>query len=68
MKVITEKKLVLGDVFATEIKMKGREAMEVVEIPEGKEYIIVKTRGQVKTKRFSVSDSKFVYLLRNINQ
>jgi hypothetical protein len=45
MKQIKSSDLKLGDIFAKEIKLHGRECFRVAEIPKDKNYIIVEERN-----------------------
>ena len=67
MKIVNIQELIVGDVFAKEIKLRGRQAYEVTEVPENKEHLTALPRGQKDTVRINFKTYPKVYFLRNIN-
>ena len=65
MKIVSIQDLVVGDVFAKEIKLKGRQAFEVVEKPKHKEFLIAIPRGSKDTTRIGFKAYPKVYFLRS---
>lgn len=67
MKIIKTSELKVGDIFAKEIKLRGRTAFEVIEVPEERNFIIVKERlFKANEQKLSIENLKSVYYLRNI--
>lgn len=65
MKSVPVQDLIIGDVFAKEIKLHGRQAYEVVDKPANKNYLIVIRRGEVEAVNFHMKEGAKVYWLRN---
>jgi hypothetical protein len=67
MKIIKTSELKVGDIFAKEMKLHGRTAFEVTEVPEGRNFIIVKERiPRSNNQKLSIENLKSVYYLKNI--
>jgi len=65
MKSIPIQDLVIGDVFAKEIKPRGREAFEVTEIDIEKNKLEAKKRGALHPQKMQMKNGQIVYWLRN---
>ncbi len=64
MKLVNIKELKVGDVFAKEIKVKGRESFRVTDVPANKNYIMVLQRGGLNPVKMATNDGLIVYYLR----
>jgi hypothetical protein len=65
MKNIPIQDLVIGDVFAKEIKLKGREAFEVTFIDVANNKLEAKKRGALNPQKMQMKNGQTVYWLRN---
>lgn len=66
MKQIKMQALTVGDVYAHKIKMRNREAFEVVEVLPNDRLLIV-SRNDVTRRTKTITATGEVTLLRNIN-
>ena len=66
-KIVNIQELIVGDVFAKEIKLRGRQAYEVTEVSQYGEHLTALPRGKKDTVRISFKTYPQVYFLRNIN-
>ena len=64
METIKTTDLKVGDIFAKELKLHVREAFQVEELHEGKNYITVKSRTNNQVSRFNFLGVPRVILLR----
>lgn len=67
MKVIQTTKLKVGDIFANEIKQKGREAFLVTDIDSRSGKLTVISRNDPLKREKNINPVGSVYFLRNIN-
>lgn len=65
MKNIPIQDLALGDVFAKEIKLHGREAYEVTFIDVDNNKLEAKKRGALHPQKMHMKNGQTVYWLRN---
>lgn len=65
MKATKASELQVGDIFAKEIKLIGREAFQVIDPKPGKNYMIVKSRTTYEQKKLMIQPDENVYFLRH---
>lgn len=67
MKQIKTTDLVVGNIFTKVIKLHGRQAFKVEEVPLGKDYIMVTDRNvrNPEPKRMSIAKIPHVILLKD---
>ena len=66
MKIVNIQELIVGDVFAKEIKLHGRQAYEVIKVPKDKDHLIALQRGEINTIRINFKTHPKVYFLRSM--